>query len=364
MDIAEFDPIVHRPRWDDFIVASYRNPNYVLLSSGFLRWQFLENPANRTGGYTLWIVEQKGEIVAQLGFVPFQGILRSGERIVGAYPINLMVSPEFRSVGLGAILLSRLLKRFPCLVNPGVNDAGAALGEGLGMTNLGFLHRHIAIVDMQAAQGLAFQRRVPQGVKEAKPKPASVIATTKIPIEAGRSYAFPQPAHGALRDRDFLRWRYEQHPAFAYEFLFSSDFSSVLVFHEERERETGALVLRVVDLLARPEDQLALLSAVVGAGQERGAAIVDFFCSLDCYPPALSAAGFFDEAKHSDGHFAALFQPLDFRRTSIRVLASCPGWNQGRLEDWYITKADSDQDRPNDSREIKTMVTRTRHRTG
>jgi hypothetical protein len=191
-----------------------------------------------------------------------------------------------------------------------------------------------------------------------------MIATTKIPNEASASFAFPQPAQGALRDRDFLRWRYEEHPAFTYEFLFSSDFSSVLVFHEERERETGTLVLRVVDLLACARDHLALLSAVVGAGQERGAAIVDFFCSLDCYPHALSAAGFFDEAKHSDGHFAALFQPLDFRRTSIRVLASCPGWNQGRLEDWYITKADSDQDRPNDSREIKTMVTRKRHRTG
>ena len=145
MDIVSFDPTVHRPRWDDFIVASYRNPNYVMLSPTFLRWQFLDNPANRTGGYTLWVVEQKEEIVAQLGFVPFLGLTPSGEHIQGAYPINLMVRPEYRSVGLGAILLRRLLKQFPCLVNPGVNEAGAALGEGLGMTNLGFLRRYVAV---------------------------------------------------------------------------------------------------------------------------------------------------------------------------------------------------------------------------
>ena len=134
MDIVAFNPAVHRPRWEEFIVASYRSANYVMLSHKFLRWQFFDNPANQTGGYTLWLVEQKGEIIAQLGFVPFQGLTRSSEPVQGAYPINLMVRPEYRSVGLGALLLGRVLKQFPCLVNPGVNEAGATLGEGLGMT--------------------------------------------------------------------------------------------------------------------------------------------------------------------------------------------------------------------------------------
>ena len=125
---------------------------------------------------------------------------------------------------------------------------------------------------------------------------------------------------------------------------------------EVRLLENGILVLRVVDALCRSEHQSALLSAVVLAGKERGAAIVDFFCSLDSLRPALGAAGFFDEAEHPDGRVAALFQPLDFRKTAIRVLAACPGWREGRLEDWYITKADSDQDRPNDRRAIKETV--------
>jgi len=353
MDIVAFDPVVHRSRWDEFIVASYRNANYVLLSDTFLRWQFLDNPANQTGSYTLWLIEQKGEIIAQLGFVPFNGIAASGEAIRGAYPINLMVRPAYQSVGLGAILLARLLKQFPCLVNPGVNEAGAALGEGLGMTNLGFLRRYVAVLDKHAAQPLAFNGRLPQAVVEAEARLVDVIAATKLPPQAAAGFALPQRVHGAIRDSDFLRWRYETHPAFAYEFLFSRDYRSVLVFHEERETGTGTLILRVVDMLARPEHQLALLSGVVLAGKERGAAIIDFYCSLDCYQPALRAAGFFDEAMHSDSHIAELFQPLDFRRTGTRVLASCPGWSGTRLEDWYITKADSDQDRPNDKRAIK-----------
>jgi len=354
MDIVTFDPATHRPRWKDFIVSSYRDPNYVMLSPAFLRWQFLDNPANQTGGYTLWLVVHRDAIVAQLGFVPFLGLTPAGQRFQGAYPINLMVLPEYRSVGVGAILLARLLKHIPCLVNPGVNQAGATLGEGLGMRDLGYLRRYVAVINGRAARALAVDGQLPASVQDATPADsaaARVIASITVPERANASFAFPHPSYGAERNRDFLRWRYESHPAFTYEFLFSLDLTSVLVFHEEREKSTGALVIRVVDVLARPEHQDALFHAVLLAAKAREAAIVDFFCSLGCYDAALKDAGFFDEAEHTDGRIAALFQPLDFRKTGIRLLASHPDWSHSQ-QDWYITTADSDQDRPNDRRAV------------
>jgi hypothetical protein len=56
VDIVTFAPDQHWAAWERFVVASYGSPNYVLLSPPYLRWQFLENPANDTGGYTLWLV--------------------------------------------------------------------------------------------------------------------------------------------------------------------------------------------------------------------------------------------------------------------------------------------------------------------
>ena len=97
------------------------------------------------------------------------------------------------------------------------------------------------------------------------------------------SFSFPAPVYGAERSREFLRWRYETHPGFRYEFLLSDNLKSVLVFHEERESGTGVLVIRVVDFLAAADDQDALLGRLLRIAQERKAAIVDFFCSLDCY---------------------------------------------------------------------------------
>src|SRR5262245_32576781 len=224
MDVVPFDPTQHGARWEEFIVETYGEPNYVMLSSAFLRWQFLDNPANLTGGYTLWLTTHREQVVAQLGFVPFFGITPSGERIHGSYPINLMVRPEYRAAGLGAVLLGRLLRQFPCLVNPGVNEAGAALGEGLGMTNLGFLRRYVAVIDIYAARVFTSNGRLPEGIQEAKataPTETAVRAAMRLPREAPRDFPFPQPAYGALRTRDFLCWRYERHPSFVYEFLFS-----------------------------------------------------------------------------------------------------------------------------------------------
>jgi hypothetical protein len=224
------------------------------------------------------------------------------------------------------------------------------------MRDLGNLRRYVAVIDVQAAKGLTVDGRLPAGVKiiaSIDNQVPQVVASARVPEEAGATFAFPQLCYGAERNRDFLRWRYERHPAFTYEFLFSTDYTSILVFHEERERSTGTLIIRVVDVLAKPEHQTPLFHSALLLAKTRGAAIVDFYCSLGCYDAALKASGFFDEAAHSDGRIAALFQPLDFRKTAIRVLASQPDWSSGGdQEDWYVTKADSDQDRPNDRRAV------------
>jgi hypothetical protein len=127
----------------------------------------------------------------------------------------------------------------------------------------------------------------------------------------------------------------------------------VLVFHEERERSTGQMIIRLVDFLARGVAQDMLIGALVQTARSRGAAFIDFYCSLDCYDAALTRAGFFNEADHDDGRIAALFQPLDFRKTTIRALASPLSAKPTTARDWYLTKADSDQDRPNDRRLLR-----------
>ena len=224
VDIVTFDPEQHLPPWETFIVSSYQNPNYVLLSLDYLRWQFFDNPANDTGGYTLWLVIHRDEVVAQLGYVPFNGISPDGGRFAGAYPINLIVSPEYRSAGLGAIMLNRLLKQTPCVLNPGSSEAGAALCIGFGMHDLAILRRYIAVTDAEAARALAADGRLPTGLREFEVgrSPSRAGAVTRLP-EGSSAFSFPVPVYGAERSLEFMRWRYENHPGFDYEFLVSEN---------------------------------------------------------------------------------------------------------------------------------------------
>lgn len=349
VEIVTFDPGCHLDPWRKFIRESYSNPAYVLLSENFRRWQFCDNPANETGAYTLWLVLHRDAVIAQLGFVPFIAQEPHGETFSGAWPVNLNVDPAYRALGLGAILMDRLLKQAH-VVNPGSSEAGATLCTGLGMVDLGHLHRWIAIVDPVRATPLAADGKLPSGVEQATAERATQIGggiapVRRLPASAPDCFRPPFSARHARRDRGFMRWRYEEHPGFDYEFLLDESGGNILVFHEEREAKSGASLLRVVDLMADAAAAPRLLAAAVLAAHARGAALVDFYCSLTHYAPALEQAGFFNERDHPDGRIAALFQPLDFRKVGIRVLVS----ESQSTAPWYITKADSDQDRPNDA---------------
>jgi GNAT superfamily N-acetyltransferase len=357
VEIVTFEPELHLASWQEFIAASYRNADYVLLSPTYLRWQFFDNPANGTGGYTLWLITHRGAVVAQLGYVPFVGRSPKGERFAGAYPINLMVLPQYRAAGLGAVLLKRLITEVPCVLNPGSSEAGADLCIGLGMRDLGLLNRYVAILDVETARRLTADGRLPGDVGTVAPvgeEPGSDLphVTDRLPARAPPSFPFPIPGSGAERNRAYLRWRYENHPGFRYEFLLTPDLKSLLVFHEEREPQTGALVIRIVDILGDAEIPDVPLKAVLRTAQSRGAALVDFYCSVTCHDAALKRAGFFREAERQDFRIAALFQPLDFRKLGIRTMVAPPQVPGASSGPWYVTKGDSDQDRPNDRHAI------------
>ena len=351
VEIVSFNPELHWQRWERFIQASYRDPDYVLLSPTYLRWQFRDNPANTTGKYALQLVLQAQEVIAQLGEIPFIGVAADGEKFEGSYPVNLMVRPEYRELGLGAILLKQMLKRVKNVLNPGSSSAGATLCSGLGMQDLGYLRRYLCLIDPQTARRLTVDGRLPERMPGAPPRPGAapdVVSIAELPAQMPETFSFPHPACGAERSRSFLRWRYERHPSIRYEFLFTPDYQNILVYREEHETKTQTRVIRIVDLLARGPAQGDLLAAAVDLAHRRGVAVVDFYCSTAAYHAALTAANFFDETEHPNECIAARLQPLDFRKTNIRVLATRIDGSAGaQATSWFVTKGDSDQDRPN-----------------
>ncbi|MDX6517566.1 MAG: hypothetical protein QOF50_412, partial [Gaiellaceae bacterium] len=145
----------------------------------------------------------------------------------------------------------------------------------------------------------------------------------------------------ACRDAAFLRWRYAEHPVFRYEVL--EDSSGFAAFRIEDVRDRPASVMRVVDF--RGDDGLA--ARLVERSQRAGVVFADFACTSKRFGLPLEAAGFQREDRLPTA-LPGRFQPLDF---SDRPIVSC-FWAAPSLgvdfasDDLYVTRADSDLDRP------------------
>jgi hypothetical protein len=173
-----------------------------------------------------------------------------------------------------------------------------------------------------------------------------------VPAQAWAAWAEPPPAPaapasartpvGACRDQSFLRWRYEQHPRFRYRVL--RDEFGIAAYRVETVRGTDLRVLRIVDFLGGQE----LAEELVAAARRERVVFADFACTSPRFGRPLEAAGFAREDA-LPAELPGRFQPLEF---SDRPVVSC-FWAAPRLgldfgsDDFYVSRADSDLDRPN-----------------
>lgn len=348
-----FDPARHDEAWRLFVEKSYDNRDYVLLSRRYFDWQFLYNPANETDRHTFWVIRQGDRIIGQLGIVPFIGRHASGALFRGAYPINLMVDPEYQSFGLGAVLMKQFASSYEGIVNSGSSRAGAEVCIALGMTDFGALPRHVFVLNgAQAAPFHAAERQMDISLCSLRPA-HSFDLSQSLPM----GYSLPRrtAATGADRSLDYLTWRYGNHPVFTYEYLIDRGSSAMVIFRQEKEATTGLSLIRVVELLGERDAIGPLLAVLVRYAEDKENVLIDAYCSDAQMILALSDAGFDYENPDLPG-FATLFNPLDHRRSHIHVLAACRGHDVGAFSSWYVTRGDSDQDRPASARSIQMCL--------
>jgi hypothetical protein len=163
---------------------------------------------------------------------------------------------------------------------------------------------------------------------------------------------------GTRRNAAYLRWRYVEHPRFRYEIRLARQRSSgrvegLLVYRSEQVRGLDERVLRIVEFLATPAAQLALAGELLRLAAAEQAAYADFYCTSPAAAQGLQEVGF---GRHSGGaHAPALpsrLQPVEQGHFQMTAILDFPA-ELGSMEEaersgrLYITKSDSDQDRPN-----------------
>jgi hypothetical protein len=106
-------------------------------------------------------------------------------------------------------------------------------------------------------------------------------------------------------------------------------------------------IARILELLGEPEPASALLASVLDDARANDVAAVDFFCGSRRLAEPLRTAGFLAGEQPPGSEIPILFQPLDRGRTGILFMANLQKVPEAaNVREWYVTKADGDQDRP------------------
>ena len=312
------------------LVDEHWRPGHILArDEELLRWQ---HPPREDGRLSVLAADEDGRLVAMLGFVPFRACVRD-LRGRGGWMTNWLVVPEARGRKLGHALVQHALDADFDLVGAlGANSATRTVLGRAGFVEAG-MHRWVQVFDPDALADLLRGRRYPEEAW------AAWRAEPKARSGTGRHESFV----GACRDEPFRAWRYRGHPGFRYECLDGDD--GFAAYRVEQVKGSASRVVRIVDFLGG-----ATLANEVGeAARAEDAVFADFWCTSAAFGVPLEAAGFQREDT-LPAELPGRFQPLDF---SDRPLVSC-FWAADRLggnrvfasEDLYVTRADSDLDRP------------------
>jgi hypothetical protein len=365
-----------------FIDTHWQRGHILARDESLLRWQFDESrtKTNSRQGLSILLAWHEERIVGMLGRISFDLNVR-GTVVPGVWLSHWLTIPEVRAHGVGLSLLWAIQKsEFGAVFVLGVNKTAGKVYAALGFEILPGLPRWIGVVDVERSARLlaevipgteiqnldemCAQYRVDMGSAGSSHPEVNVVEWSE-PLAAAWDFCWTHQLAPTLlspsKDASYLRRRYIDHPTFRYEIRLALETRTgnvlgLAVFRVEKIRERKEKVLRVLEFLATPEAERALALSLIQAAQSHDTVFADFYCTSGRAAHALELIGFRRAAAADNGTgFPARFQPIEAGPSEISgafwVSASLRRkLDPGKLlasSDFYITKSDGDQDRPN-----------------
>lgn len=339
-------------------------------------WTFGQRNLWDQDSYSFALAEDQSDVVGILGGVPFVfNCLGRASR--GLWFANYMVRPDYRRGSL-ALRLLNMFHRLPytTVIAFGVNPAAMPLYQALRARVLPEIPRHFGVLPgaeerlirllcliypdwpISRAQTLVCALRLPDESEE------TALANSEVPAhwdERDWPYWAARTV-GAARNRDYLQWRYSDHPCFTYQVIAvpEGDRSGLLIWRLETMRRSTPDGFEDIDRLGRLVEFLptsrhnaqVLLAHFCRVLREAGALGADYYGYHGETGHWLHELGFRMLQENEDGHaIPARFQPLDSKGSRILSAVFVPDDVPVCSADpnclWYWTKSDADQDRPN-----------------
>lgn len=364
------------PRIARFLNDHWAEQHIYTRSEALFRWTFARRTQWPQDGFSVAVAVCDGELAGILGGIPF-AFNHFGNRCQGVWLANYVVREEQRK-GPAALKLLSMLRGAPfgATLAFGINPATANIYRVLKGNVFPMVPRHVAVLPEAVGRMTALLRIAnPDWSAETAGclaerysfgdnLPSGPDALDAIPADWDKAnWAEIAPATiGAARDRDYLDWRYVQHPQFHYRFIALQEgprtglavwrLETIYRAASNGAREPVDCIARILEFLpVSNENASALLGCLVNDIRKEGAIGADYYGYHGKTREMLNTVGFREACDADVERIPSRFQPLDGKGGGILSAGFLPaGVPPCTLDSdcsWYWTKSDSDQDRPN-----------------
>jgi hypothetical protein len=364
------------PKAASFLNEFWAKDHIYVRSKPLFDWTFNRRSEWEDDTYSFAVAVDNDEFVGILGGIPFT-LNVYGKKSKGVWIVNYVIRPDHRK-GSAALQLLSTFRRAPyqACIAFGINPATSAIYRVLRGQVIDEIPRHFVVLPgaterMENLLRLAYTdwdadkiKQVAGLYKAVEIPDLSSTSVESIPADWD-SHQWPEFAAGMVgadRNSDYLTWRYLQHPCFGHRVVAVQDGSrtGLAIWRVETIRRQTAEGREDVDRIGR------LLEFLPASPKNARDLIAKFFQELaaaDClgadyYGYHGVTRGWLEEAGFPEVRAGAesraipsRFQPLDGKGGGIMSATflheGIPHCSTDRSSDWYWTKSDSDQDRPN-----------------
>lgn len=336
----------------DKFIAMTHGENHVLRNRPLFDWFFLRNDSKEMAN--LIVAYEGDKLISLLGYLPTR-FMWGSEAVRGAWMAHWITMEGYRS-GIGALLMKKITEMFPVVAGQGASLMNQEIVTRMKFKFLEKIPKVVYIFSHDKVEqffNFQIEKKSISLLEQCDVAKETITISRK---NFNPEWAlYPSSRFGTLRDSDYLNYRYIDYPFFKYNIFIEGDAGSpVLLVARIVETSKGIRVARILEFLF-PENEsgkergLLLARKCLKFFEQHNCDYADFYCNSNAHLDLLLEADFTCE---NMGALPSLLDPIDMSRKSqnleLFVSSELKAKYPNCENEFIVTRADGDQDRPNE----------------
>lgn len=340
----------------EFYRANWNRP-IALADNDFYNWQFKSAPSHNNLDVSVIAFDvDKKQIFGVMG-VTQRPMVLDGKSLIGGELTTWMISEELQGTGIGTAIVQFCQSQYDVLTGFGISGASLKVFMRQYFRFIRQIPRFVKVINFDPLKKYAKYNSLAHDLIDRwatiNTSRFTVCDLNEVSLGSANDYLICNFNHFS-RDYAHLQWRYENHPYFHHkQFMISSVpqniHAPVFVCLREESSVADFKILHVLDCFGTDENMSAAIAFIEAYASENNFDVIDFYCtaaSINCH---FINSGWFSTSDDICFQFPNLFHPIEMRDPPT---ANVVYWSKNNseklanLSNLYITKQDSDCDRP------------------